>query len=329
MTRWLAADDPQPLTVRTSGSTAKTKDVQLSAAAVRASASGTLTRIGGPGQWVLALPAHYVAGLQVLSRSALGGTSPVHLDEHPSLTAATAALTGARRYLAAVPTQLHRWLASDPAALASYDVVLLGGSGVPVSLLEAARERGVQVVTTYGMSETCGGCVYDGVPLDGVGVAVGRHGEIRLSGPVLFDGYDGRPDLTAAVLRDGWFHTADRGRLDDDGHLMILGRTDDVVITGGVNVSVAEVEARLNAMPGVELAAVAACPDAEWGVELVAVVQQGAVTPALVEIRDFVAAAHPRAWAPRRLVLVDALPMLASGKVDRQRLADLVAEQPR
>lgn len=327
VTRWLTTDDPPPLTVRTSGSTAQPKDVLLSVDAVRASAAGTLTRIGGPGQWVLALPAHYVAGLQVLTRSALAGTAAVHLDEHADLTMATAALTGHRRYLAAVPTQLHRWLRSDPAALASYDAVLLGGAATPVSLLEAARERGVSVVRTYGMSETCGGCVYDGVPLDGVAMALGRDGEIRLSGPVLFDGYDGRPGLTEAVLRDGWFHTADRGRLDHDGHLVVLGRTDDVVVTGGVNVPVAEVEARLNAMPGVELAAVATRPDAEWGVEIVAVVQRGAATPTLVEIRDFIAAAHPRAWAPRRLALVDALPMLTSGKVDRHRLAELAAEQ--
>ncbi|MGA9345221.1 MAG: AMP-binding protein [Nocardioidaceae bacterium] len=324
--RWLEVDDPPALTVRTSGSTGQPKDVLLSAAALRASAAATLARIGGPGQWVLALPAHYVAGLQVLIRSALAGLAPVHLDEHADLTAATTALTGKRRYLAAVPTQLYRWLESDAAALTAYDVVLLGGGPAPEHLLRLAHHHDVTVVTTYGMSETCGGCVYDGVPLDGVGVALGRGGEIRLSGPVLFDGYDGRPDLTAMALRDGWFHTADRGRLDDDGRLVVLGRTDDVVITGGVNVSVGTVEARLNLMPGMEQAAVVAGPDDEWGVEIVAVVQRGASIPSLAEIRDFVGAAHPRHWAPRRLVLVDDLPMLASGKVDRRRLAELIAE---
>ncbi len=324
--QWLEADDPPTLTVRTSGSTAQPKDVLLSAAALHASAAATLARIGGPGQWVLALPANYVAGLQVLVRSALAGLPPVHLVEHPDLTAATTALTGPRRYLAAVPTQLYRWLESDAVALAAYDVVLLGGAPAPDHLVMLAREHDVTVVTTYGMSETCGGCVYDGVPLDGVGVALGRDGGIRLSGPVLFDGYDGRPDLTAKILRDGWFHTADRGRLDDDGRLVVLGRTDDVVITGGVNVSVAEVEVCLNTMPGMELAAVVAGPDDEWGAEIVAVVERGTATPSLAEIRDFVGATHPRPWAPRRLVLVDALPMLASGKVDRRRLAEVIAE---
>ena len=327
VTRWLAEGGPEPLTVRTSGSTAGPKDVVLSSGALRASASATLARLGGPGQWVLALPAHYVAGLQVIVRSVLAGTSPVLLDEHRDLSAATAALTGQRRYLALVPTQLHRWLASDAGTLAAYDAVLLGGAAAPVRLLAAARQAEVTVVTTYGMSETCGGCVYDGVPLDGVAVAVGAEGEIRISGPVLFDGYAGRPDLTAAVLRDGWFHTSDRGRLDDDGRLVVLGRSDDVVVSGGVNVPLPVVEARLLGMPGVDHAAVTARPDEEWGAEVVAVVERTASTPDLAAVRDFVAAQHPRTWAPRRLLVVDDLPMLSSGKVDRQRLSALVQDR--
>lgn len=325
--RWLDQLDPVPLTVRTSGSTAGPKDVALSTATVRASATAALARIGGPGQWLLALPAHYVAGLQVITRSILGGTSPVVLDDQPDFAAATRTLTAERRYLAVVPTQLHRLLGSDARSLASYDVVLLGGAAAPPRLLEAADDAGVNVVTTYGMSETCGGCVYDGVPLDGVAVALDAVGQIRIAGPVLFDGYDERPDLTAAVLRDGWFHTSDVGRLDDDGRLVVLGRSDDVVVSGGVNVPLSAVESRLSAMPGLDHVAVTSRPDPEWGAEVVVVLKRGPGLPGLDELRDFVAEEQPRAWAPRALVVVEALPMLGSGKVDRQRLAGLVLRQ--
>jgi O-succinylbenzoic acid--CoA ligase len=326
--RWLSEQAADALTVRTSGSTSGPKDVLLSAAAVRSSATATLARIGGPGQWVLALPAHYVAGLQVITRSVVSGSSPVLLDGHPDLVAATEALTGARRYLALVPTQLHRLLRSplEVEALASYDCVLLGGSAAPLPLLEGAREAGVRVVTTYGMSETCGGCVYDGMALDGVAVAVDADGAIRLGGPVLFDGYEGEPDLTARVLRDGWFQTSDLGRLDDDGRLVVLGRSDDVVVSGGVNVSLAAVEARLRAMPGVGHAAVTSRPDVEWGAEVVAVIEGGGRRPDIDAVREFVAAELPRTWAPRQLLVVASLPMLDSGKVDRQRLSRLVEE---
>ncbi|MEJ7743678.1 MAG: hypothetical protein WKF73_14725 [Nocardioidaceae bacterium] len=115
-----------------------------------------------------------------------------------------------------------------------YDAVLVGGAAAGVGLLDRARAHGVRVVTTYGMTETSGGCVYDGVPLDGVGVALSREGEIRISGPVLFDGYAADPDLTSQVLRNNWFHTSDLGRLDLDGRLEVIGRSDDMVKSGGV-----------------------------------------------------------------------------------------------
>ena len=336
---WLAEDDPEPLSVRTSGSTSGPKDVLLSASAVTASATATLRRIGGPGRWLLALPPHYVAGLQVITRSVLAGTSPVVLDDHPDLASATRALASAdgssgttsrpdRLYAALVPTQLHRALSSaaDTEALAAYNCILLGGSAAPESLLSRAREVGITVVTTYGMSETCGGCVYDGVALDGVTVALGTDGEIRIAGPVLFDGYADEPELTAEALRDGWFHTADLGRLDDEGRLSVLGRLDDVVVSGGVNVSLSVVEDRVLAMSAVDHAAVTSRPDPEWGAEVVVVLESAPALPDLGEVRAFVSAQHPRSWAPRRLFVVEALPMLSSGKVDRRRVAELVAD---
>jgi O-succinylbenzoic acid--CoA ligase len=326
----MSADDPEALSVRTSGSSGEPKDVMLSARALRASATATLRRIGGPGQWILALPAHYVAGLQVIVRSILGGTSPVVLGDHDDLPAATAALSGDRRYLAIVPTQLHRWLAEDAAldALGQFDVVLLGGARASERDVAAARAAGVRIVTTYGMSETCGGCVYDGLPLDGVAVAVGAGGRIRIAGPVLFDGYANRPDLTAAALDDGWLTTPDVGEFDDDGLVRVLGRADDVVVSGGVNVPVATVEAIVQSLPGVASCVVIGRPDAEWGEVVCAVVEPARDSDpgiTLDRIREAVSSRHPREWAPRELVLAAALPLLESGKVDRTAVATSVA----
>jgi O-succinylbenzoic acid--CoA ligase len=330
---WLADGGPGAVVVRTSGSTGTPKDVALSARALLASARATLSRLGGPGSWVLALPPHYVAGLQVLVRSYLAETSAVVLSEHPDLTSATARLPTGRRYLAAVPTQLYRWMSepADSEALQGFTAVLVGGGAAEASLVDAARAHGITVVTTYGMSETCGGCVYDGLALDGVSVQVADDGVIRLSGPVLFDGYVGDPELTARVLRDGWLVTPDLGRLLPDGRLDVIGRADDVVVSGGVNVALPAVERRIQAMAEVAQCAVVAAPDPEWGRRVVAhvVPPPGVVAPSLASVRDFVAAVHPRSWAPRELVVEDRLPLLESGKLDRAKLCSTSALKPR
>ncbi|HSE09513.1 MAG TPA: o-succinylbenzoate--CoA ligase [Nocardioidaceae bacterium] len=323
---WAATtEEPEPLVIETSGSTGAPKRVVLSRAAMRASASATQTRLGGPGQWLLNLPATYVAGVQVLFRSVLAGSSPVLLGEHADFVAAAAAMDGKRRYVSLVPTQLSRMLTEprDLEALRGFDTVLVGGAAVEQSLRQRAADAGVRVVATYGMSETCGGCVYDGMPLDGVAVAVGQDGRVRIAGPILFDGYDGRPDLTAEVLRDGWFVTSDLGRLDDDGRLEVLGRVDDVIVSGGVKVPAAAVARRLREHPAVAAAEVVGPPDPEWGQRVVAVVvSQDA--PALAALRDWVSAVHPREWAPREVIAVDEVPLLANGKVDRLALERLV-----
>jgi len=226
-------------------------------------------------------------------------------------------------FLSLVPTQLHRLL-DDPqavAALRGLQAILLGGGPIDPALRGRAAEEGLRVVATYGSAETAGGCVYDGYPLDGVDVAVDSQGRIRISGPVLFDGYDGDPELTAQVLVGGWFLTSDAGRLDEDGRLHVLGRVDDVVVSGGVNVPLPPVAARLRAHPEVTAAEVVGVPDPEWGQRVVAfVVTTGPVS--LDEVRDWVAEAHPRTWAPREVVCVDELPMLDNGKVDRMALRD-------
>lgn len=316
---WLAADDPAPLVIETSGSTGRPKRVVLLRSAVLASVDASARRLGETGRWLLALPSSYVAGVQVVVRSLVAGHGPTVVE---GLDVA-AALGGddAPAFLSLVPTQLHRLLV-DPvqvAALARCHTVLVGGGGLDRDLRDAAEARGVRVVTTYGSSETAGGCVYDGLPLDGVAVAVGADGRVRLGGPTIFSHYDGDPALTAEVLVDGWFLTSDAGRLDEDGRLQVLGRIDDVVVSGGVKVPLPAVAERLRQHPLVEAAEVLGVPDPEWGQRVVAVLV-GPAAPSDAELRDWVGAVHPRSWAPRELVRVDVLPLLATGKVDRQAL---------
>ncbi len=321
-----AGAEPEPLVVETSGSTGVPKRVVLSRAAVIASVRATERRLGGSGPWLLALPASYVAGVQVICRSLVAGHSPTLLEEHTSFGEATSALVASSpspdRFVSLVPTQLHRLLdtADGEEALQSYRTVLLGGGPIDPDLRVRAARAGVHVVATYGSAETAGGCVYDGFALDGVALALGPGGRIRIGGPTLFSGYDGDPALSAECLVDGWFLTSDAGRLDEDGRLHVLGRIDDVVVSGGVNVPAPAVAARLREHPAVRAVEVLGVPDEEWGTRVVAFVA-GELT--LEAARDWVAREHPRSWAPRQLVAVDEIPMLANGKPDRLALREL------
>jgi O-succinylbenzoic acid--CoA ligase len=314
---WLAADDPGPAVIATSGSSGAPKQVVLSRDAVLASAAASAARLGGSGPWLLALPSSYVAGLNVVVRSLVAGHRPRVLGD---LGLHDAVVDGG--YLSLVPTQLHRWLesAADLQALARFATVLVGGGPVDTSLKERASDAGIRLVATYGMAETCGGCVYDGLPLDGVGLALATDRRVRLSGPTLFDGYLDDPATTAEVLVDGWFHTADAGRLDEDGRLQVLGRLDDVVVSGGVNVPAVAVAARLREHPRVRAAEVLGLPDPEWGHRVVAVVVGDL---GLDEARAWVGEKHPRSWAPREVVVVPVLPLLTNGKVDRLAVREL------
>jgi O-succinylbenzoic acid--CoA ligase len=337
--------DDVALVVPTSGSTGTPKGSMLTAAALRASGAATYERIGGPGSWLLALPVTHIAGQQVLIRSLLAGRSPVVQDLTGGFTAegfaaATARLPAAdRRYTSLVPTQLARLLdvsdGSDAAdagrdALRSFDSVLLGGAAAPPSLLDRARAAEVRVVTTYGMSETCGGCVYDGLPLPGVRVRLAdggsaEAGRIELGGEVVFAGYRLHPDLDAEALTedaDGrWHVTRDLGRMLD-GRLQIDGRVDDLINTGGEKVAPLSVEAALATLETVRDAAVVGRRDETWGQRVVAVVvpQDPAQPPTLDELRTALRDRLPVAALPRELRLVSELPYLASGKPDRTRL---------
>jgi O-succinylbenzoic acid--CoA ligase len=309
------------LVVVTSGSTGGGRGVLLSADALRASAGATLDRLGGPGGWLLALPVSAIAGLQVLCRSVLAGREPTVLEPGESLTAAVARMPQGRRYTALVPTQLRRSLDAEPGALRAFDAVLVGGAATDPALLDRARAEGVAVVTTYGMTETAGGCVYDGRPLEGVRVAVADDG-VRLAGPVLAHGYRCDPEGTAAAFAEGWFRTRDAGSLDADGRLVVHGRLDDVVITGGVNVAPPAVEAALREHPDVADAVVFGRPDPEWGQRVVAaVVAAPGADPALGQLRPWVAERLGAPAAPRELHRIDAVPVLHTGKPDRRGVA--------
>ncbi|WP_248580187.1 AMP-binding protein [Nocardioides sp. InS609-2] len=310
LAQWLHADDPDRLLITTSGSTGVPKRVVLTRDAVLASATASARRLGHTGRWALALPSSYVAGVQVVVRSLVAGHEPV-LDGW-----------GDAEFTSLVPTQLHRLLDSpdDVAVLRAMHTILLGGGPIDPALRARAEDAGLHLVATYGASETAGGCVYDGLPLDGVALTLGADARIRIGGPTLFSGYDGDPELTAQTLVDGWYLTSDAGRLDEDGHLQVLGRLDDVVISGGVNVPLPVVAARLRMHPDVGAGEVLGIEDPEWGQRVVAFVS-GRLT--LDEARDWVSAEHPRAWAPRQVVVLDELPLLVNGKVDRVALRQL------
>lgn len=317
---WLAAQVPVPLLIETSGSTGRPKRVVLTRDAMLASVRASAARLGASGGWLLALPSSYVAGVQVILRSLVAGRDPV-VVEGLGFDAALRGLDDQPLFTSLVPTQLHRLLEDERerAALARLHTVLLGGGPIDASLRERAGAAGIRLVATYGASETAGGCVYDGVPLDGVGLALGIDGRIRLGGPTLFSGYDADPALSAEVLVDGWFVTADAGRIDEDGRLQVLGRLDDVVVSGGVNVPLPAVARRLGEHPGVRQVEVLGLPDEEWGQCVVAFVVGDLDLEAA---RDWVGEVHPRAWAPRQVVILDELPLLANGKVDRATLRE-------
>jgi O-succinylbenzoic acid--CoA ligase len=301
--------------IGTSGSTGEPKGVELSAAALLHSARASLARAGArPGErWLVCLPVTHVAGLQVLVRSLASDTEPAVVP-HPD---ATSLLAAGCAHVSVVPTQLVRLLDGGAEALAAFSSVLVGGAAASAAVLRRARTAGVPVMTTYGMTETCGGCVYDGVPLDGVSVRADSEGRLRISGPVLMNRYYRRPDRTAEVLRDGEFVTSDLGVVQA-GRVVVRGRADDVINTGGYKVVPGEVAAALETCPGVREVVVVGRPDLEWGERVTAVVVPADPDdpPSLELLRTHVRERLPRYASPSEVVLTDAIPALPSGKPD-------------
>ncbi len=317
------------IAVETSGSTGRPREVLISAGAMAASAQATHSRLGGPGQWLLAVPADRVAGAMVIARAHLAGTDLMRIAAGPftarSFADAVAGMdSSARRYVSLVPTQLVRVMdsARGRETLTQLDAVLVGGAALPAGDLPA------NVVATYGASETSGGCVYNGVPLEGTSVAV-VDGVIRLAGPTLADGYaDG--DNSRFVEHEGtrWFVTNDEGELGPDGRLRMLGRVDDVITSGGVKFHPGPIEAAVRTLPWVGEAVAVGVPDPEWGERIEALVETkpGMAAAPWAEAREALASVLDRAALPKRCMVVEALPRLASGKIDRARARQLVKE---
>ncbi|HJE51292.1 MAG TPA: AMP-binding protein [Tessaracoccus flavescens] len=312
---WLAPGDGVApdgcAVVATSGSTGTAKRVVLRREALLAAADAARERLGFTATWHLTLPPTYVAGLMVIVRGLAGdGVVETSLD----------ALTPrpGRNAVSIVGTQLYRALqpGSDVARrLAAFDAVLVGGARLAPELRAQAEAAGIRVIETYGMSETCGGVVWDGVPLPGVDIRIGEHGRIAIAGPQTFDGYLDAPELTAETLVDGAVLTRDRGHVDGL-RLVIDGRIDDVVISGGVNVDLAEVRAAVARLePETEVIAV---PDDEWGVRLVLFAPSGDLT----SWRNLLRPHLPAAGLPRQVVITDRLPRTEGGKPDRAALAE-------
>lgn len=311
------------LVVRTSGTTGAPRAVVLSHAALRHGVAASVRRLGctAADRWLCVLPLHHVAGLLVVLRARAVGTEPIlHANFDLDALAAEQAAT----HVALVPTMLHRLL-EHGVDVARFRRILLGGAAAPPGLLDRARDAGAQVTTTYGMTETAGGCVYDGVPLDGVAAAVEPDGRVLLAGPVLADGYrDGH--ALRALTTDGWFTTSDRGHWDG-GRLVITGRSDDVVVTGGVNVSATAVASTLKEHTAVADAVVIGVDDREWGQRLVAFVVPAdpARPPTVEQLRTFARTRAEPAGVPREVVVVTSLPRTALGKVDRGALTRMRA----
>ncbi|MDR1635014.1 MAG: AMP-binding protein [Bifidobacteriaceae bacterium] len=344
------------LAAPTSGSTGRPKLVALGAQAVRASAAASAHRLGGAGHWLLTLPTDHIAGVNVVVRAVLAGAGLTAMGpgsfSAESFAAAAAALPAGPCYTSLVPTQLRRLAGAEPdgiGGLTRFAAVLVGGAALEPGLRRRAEAAGAVIVQTYGAAETCGGCVYDGEPLDGVEVAVAANGRIELAGPMLALGYvPGRTDAPGGVGSSGaptgaaypggaagfferhgrrWFASSDLGVWTADGRLAVLGRSDHAITSGGHTVSPERVEEVLRGLPGVQDALVVGLAEPAWGEEVTAlVVPDAARPPSLRQLRQAVKRELGPAHAPRRAALVAALPTASVGKPDRRGGAALAAQ---
>ena len=336
--------DGVAVVIRTSGSSGTPKRTMLTADNLVASVTATNDVLGGAGRWVLAVSALHVAGMQVLVRSVVAGTTPEVLDLNDGFDPGQFAdatdrmkTSSDRRYTALVPTQLTRLLDDSAGlrALRGFDAVLVGGAALSAADRERAAAVGVRVVTTYGMSETAGGCVYDGRPLPVTEVHIDNDHHVVLGGATVALGYLGEPRLTAdafAVDADGvrWFRTDDLGAFDDDGRLEIRGRADDLINTGGLKVAPGPVEdAIARFVPGVVDAVVVGTPHPTWGEAVSAAVtlRRGAPTPSLRDARAALRGVVPDHALPQRLLVLGSMPQRGPGKPDRRALIAAFSER--
>lgn len=329
-----AVDQRVAVVIETSGSTGAPKRVALSANALLASAAASESSLGGPGQWMLALPTHYIAGINVLVRSLAAGFEPVYFGsghfDATEFAEASRTMDGPLRFTSLVPAQLARIVdAADDdldllAAMRRFDRILVGGQATPPPLLARAIELGLNVTRTYGSSETSGGCVYDGIPIGTVEARI-VDGQVELAGPVLADGYLGDPATTEAAfsMHGGkrWYRTGDAGEVVGRA-LRVTGRLDNVIISGGEKVSLDAIERVVHAIDGLADAVAVGSPSEEWG-EVPVVFTSGHGTLAVVKAA--VIGTLGRASAPVALVRVESLPQLPNGKPDRRALTAFAA----
>ena len=299
--------------VATSGSTGTPKEIALTASALLASAaaSNKYLKAAKGDTWSLLLPLTHIAGINVLMRAKQLGTEPLdlrnHVGEYPHAD-----------FTAIVPTQLFNALTENPALLKHLQgakAVLVGGASLSEELRAQGVAAGINIITTYGMSETCGGCVYDGVALDGVAFEITTDGRIKISGPILAD----------VKKENGWFVTQDLGKIVD-GKLQVIGRSDDVIISGGENISLSAIEAAINKEYPDLLVAAFATPDSKWGQALhIAVQSQDEnIKSELSEVLVNSIGNHVK---PKSVLLLDKLPQIGVGKVDRISLAKMVSDE--
>ncbi|MGH7686388.1 MAG: AMP-binding protein [Candidatus Dormibacteria bacterium] len=311
--------DGVAVVVATSGSTGSPRLVELSRDAIAAAVTSSAAVLGATGDdpWLCCIPVAHIGGLLVLLRHAVMG-APVIVHSGFSIDGVRDADV---RFTSLVPTQLRRLLDAG-VDCTRFSALLIGGAAMPDGLRDEARRRGANAVSTYGLTESCGGVVYNGVPLPGTSVRIADGEEIQLGGPTLMNRYRFDDAAGAAAFApDGWLRTRDGGSLND-GVLTVSGRLDDVIVTGGEKVWPREVEEVLATHPQVAEVAVHGLPDDEWGQRVVAVVvpSDRASPPALDSVRAHVARTLPRYKAPRELVIVESLPRTSLGKVRAPRV---------
>ncbi|MBT4909689.1 MAG: AMP-binding protein [Microbacteriaceae bacterium] len=333
-------EDDVALVVETSGTTGAPKRVALGAQALVASAEAATARLGDPGTWLLVLPAHYIAGIQVITRSLIHGNRPLVLDPGPfsgsAVLARSAELISAAGsgslYTAMVPAQLSRLLDDEAdvpglgEVMRAFSAILVGGQSIPQAVLDRAHDAGYRIIRTYGSAETAGGCVWDQRPIGDVRVAE-FDGRLAISGSVLAHGYVDNPQRTETsfVQREGtqWYLTDDAGEVDSDGLVHVHGRLDDVIISGGVKVSLGRIEKLLHAHIDSADLVVVGCESDQWG-HVPVVVTTAELD--LERLRLLVQQELGPEARPERIHRVEALTFLPSGKPDRLALSALVAQ---
>ncbi len=310
--------------VITSGTTAQPKAVELTWAGLDCMARGFSAAIDADpatDRWLVCLPVHHVAGLAILARAWVSGVPVTAHSGFDIDRVADAPGKSGATLVSLVPTMLKRLLDAEPDTLARFRCVVLGGARTPSALRRRAVDAGAAFFDAYGLSETWGGCVINGRAITGVDARLDDSGGIIVRGPVVMRGYRGDPDATAAAfIADGWLRTGDTGVLDDDGRIVVVDRTRDLIITGGVNVSPTAVEEVLIRHPAILDVCVVGVPDDEWGERVVAhvVAQPASAPPTLDELRAFAAHDLSAAQLPREVRARTEIPRSSSGKALRR-----------